>query len=390
MKSHMLFKPYLYTVSTAGIALALWQLATVPMDLSLQLLMFILFGMVAECFDHYYEDRHVSLTLGAANSFFMMMFFPFSAVALSGILSMLALAYMRKRKGLLKSILNEKTIYNIATCTIFNYATYLGIKALEIDLSKDILLVVLMVLFQNILNGIMMCTVQSLAANKSNFDKLFKNELMYYLYTLLFSLMLVYNYRYIGFWAVMGIYSIFLTVQGSMQLEVDNRIKGEKIYKDNLTGVYNKEYFIRTIEEKLKNRRKFSIIMLDMDGFKEINDKYGHLAGDKSLQEFVNKIRKMLRKEDLLYRYGGDEFAIIVADGDAAAVVERKLYMGRFMIHLKDSTVDIRFSTGIYNCTGSEVSYEAIFEKVDAAMYEAKQKGGHQSAYAAVDECKLS
>lgn len=389
MKSHILFKPYLYTVSAAGIALAVWQLSTVPMNLSLQLFIFMVFGIVAECFEHYYEDRHTALTLGAANSFFMLMFFPFSAVALSCILSVLALTYMRKKRGLLERILNEKTIYNMATYVIFNYTTYLVIKWLDINIQEDAILLGVLVLFQNTLNGIMVCTVQSLAMNKSMFGNLFKDTLMYYIYMLILSLMLVYNYYYIGFWTVAGIYSIFLAVQSSVQLEVDNKIKGEKIFRDSLTGVYNREFFIRTIEAKLKAKRKFTILMLDVDEFKEINDKYGHLAGDRALQEFVNKIKKMLRKEDFLYRYGGDEFAIIVSDGDAAAAVEKKLYARKIVIHHKEAVIEIRFSTGIYNCTGREPTYETIFEKVDAAMYEAKQKGGNQTVYAAAEELKL-
>jgi two-component system cell cycle response regulator len=175
-----------------------------------------------------------------------------------------------------------------------------------------------------------------------------------------------------------------------MQLSVDNKIKGEKIFVDSQTGVYNREFFIRTIEAKLRDKKKFSIILLDMDEFKKINDKYGHLVGDKALQEFVKMIKGMLRKEDCLYRYGGDEFAVIVSDNIAAVAVENKLYARKTVIYHKGAAIDIKFSTGIYNCTGNEYSYENIFEKVDAALYEAKQKGGNQTVYASSEELILS
>jgi diguanylate cyclase (GGDEF)-like protein len=198
--------------------------------------------------------------------------------------------------------------------------------------------------------------------------------------------MLVYNYYYIGIWAVVGVYSIFMTVQKSMQLEVDNKIKGEKIFIDSLTGIYNREFFIKSIEAKLRDKKRFSIIFMDMDNFKSVNDDLGHLAGDKALQEFATDIKKLLRKEDFLYRYGGDEFAIIVYDNNAANAVVSKLYTKKIEISHKDVSIDIKFSTGIYNCTGLEASYEEILGKVDAAMYEAKQKGGNQIVYVESDK----
>lgn len=386
MKSHILFKPYLYATSVVGIAIAVWQLATVPMNMNIQLMIFIIFNISAECYEHHYEDRYTTLTLGAANSFFMMMFFPFSAVTLSCTLSLLAMAYVRKRKGLMERVINEKTIFNLAAFVIFNYVTYLGIKWSGVSIPSDALMIGVLVLFQNILNGLMVCTVQSLAMNKPMFNTLFKDKFMYYAYTLLLSLMLVYNYYYIGIWAVVGVYLIFITVQKSMQLEVDNKIKGEKIFIDNLTGIYNREFFIKSIEEKLRGKKQFSIIFLDMDNFKRINDDFGHLVGDKALQEFVTKTKGILRKEDYLYRYGGDEFAIVVADNNAAKVVGSKLYAAKIEINHKEVIIDIKFSTGIYNCTGLETSYEEIVGKVDAAMYEAKQKGGNQIVFVDTDK----
>ena len=383
MKSHILFKPYIYTTSIVGIAIAVWQLATVPMNMNIHLMIFILLNTAAEFYHFYDEERRISLSLGAANGFFLMMFFPFSAVIIFCILAVLAQVYMGKKKGLIQRTINKKTIFNIAAYVIFDYLTYLGIKCFKIYIPTDILMIGVLVLFQNVLNGVMMCTAQSLAVNKSAFNTLFKDMFMYYLYTLILSLMLVYNYYYIGIWAVFGVYSIFIAVQKSMQLEVDNKIKEEKIYRDNLTGVYNREFFIKTIEAKLRDKKPFSIIFLDMDEFKSVNDIYGHLVGDKALQEFVINIKGMLRKQDFLYRYGGDEFVLVVSDKDEAMDVGRKLYAKEIAIQHNDVTIDLKFSTGIYNCTGLEASYVDIIGTVDAAMYESKQKGGNQIVYVA-------
>lgn len=384
-KSHILFKPFLYATSAAGIAIAIWQLATVPMNMDIQLMIFIIFSTAAEFYHFYYEESSTSLSLGAANCFFLMMFFPFSAVVLFCILSIMAQAYMRKKKGYAERLIDRKVVFNLATYVIFNYATYLGIKWFGIYIPDDAVMLGVLVLFQNILNGVILCTVQTLAVNKSAFDTLFKGMHMYYLYTLILSLMLVYNYYYIGIWAVAGVYSIFIAVQNSTQLKVDNKIKEEKIYKDNLTGVYNREFFIKTIAAKLRRKEQFSIIFLDMDDFKKVNDRYGHLVGDMALQEFVAIIKGVLREGDFLYRYGGDEFVLLVPDNDAAKAVGRKLYDKKITIDHKEAAIDIKFSTGVYNCTGLETSYQDIIRRVDAAMYESKQKGGNQIVYVNVE-----
>jgi diguanylate cyclase (GGDEF)-like protein len=384
MKSHVLFKPYIYTISVVGISIAVWQLATVPLNMSLQLLMLLLFCTAAECYHYYYEERHTSLSLGAASSFFLMMFFPFSAVVLFCILSIFVQAFKRKKMGLMERLINKKTVFNVAAYVIFNYVTYLGIKWLDISIPRDALLMGALVIFQNVLNGVLVCMAQSLAANKSNFDTLFKDMSAFYLYLLIFSLMLVYNYNYIGIWAVVGLYSIFIAVQNSTQLKIDIKIKDEKINRDNLTGVYNREFFIKTVEAKLKSKKQFSIIFLDLDNFKSVNDIHGHLVGDMALQELVSNIKGILKDKDLLYRYGGDEFVIVLPDRKEAEAVGSRLYSNEIAIQYGKEPISIKFSTGIYNCTGRETSYADIIRRVDAAMYESKQKGGNQIVY--VDE----
>lgn len=384
MKSHILFKPYIYTVSALGISIAVWQLSTVPMNMNIQLLMLILFCTAAECYHYYYLDRHTSLSLGAASDFFLLMFFPFSSVVLFCMLSIIVQAYRMKRNGLAERLINEKIIFNFAAYIIFNYIIYLCIKWLNISIPSDALIIGALVIFQNVLNGALVCAAQSLAANKSMFDTLFKDMFLFYFYTLIFSLMLVYNYYYIGIWAVAGLYSIFIAVQNNTLLKIDNKIKEEKIYRDNLTGVYNREYFIKTVEAKLRSKKQFSIIFLDLDNFKSVNDMHGHLVGDMALQELVANIRGILKDKDFLYRYGGDEFVIVLPDKKEAEDVGNKLYSKKIEIQHDKEPISIKFSTGIYNCTGQETSYMDIIRRVDAAMYESKQKGGNQIVF--VDE----
>lgn len=97
----------------------------------------------------------------------------------------------------------------------------------------------------------------------------------------------------------------------------ENELK-KLVIKDSLTGAHNKHYFYKKIESKIVEyltfRIKFSILFLDLDGFKEVNDNYGHLIGDEILRTFVLKIGEVIRPNDIIGRLGGDEFCILFSE----------------------------------------------------------------------------
>src|SRR5690606_27641477 len=90
---------------------------------------------------------------------------------------------------------------------------------------------------------------------------------------------------------------------------------------DGLTQVFNKRYFVETLEREIgraqRYRRDLSLMMFDIDHFKNINDTYGHLAGDNILKQLAAIIKARIRREDILSRYGGEEFAIILPEIDS-------------------------------------------------------------------------
>lgn len=93
-------------------------------------------------------------------------------------------------------------------------------------------------------------------------------------------------------------------------------------YRDPLTGVFNRRYAYKVFEKKLqqagKQNEKVGIISIDIDYFKEMNDTYGHDYGDYILKEFCRLVEEMIRKEDILVRWGGDEFLLLLAGRDKA------------------------------------------------------------------------
>jgi len=157
--------------------------------------------------------------------------------------------------------------------------------------------------------------------------------------------------------------------------------------RDELTGAYNRRYLKERMDEEFyrvkRTGRPFSIVVLDIDLFKNINDIYGHYAGDSVLVEFVRFLQSRLRKSDLVARLGGDEFLVLLPDttsGRAYFLVERlrqALEEIRFH-HNKDGIAaenPVTISAGIACCPEHGDSAEILFTLADRALYDAKKSG---------------
>jgi len=156
---------------------------------------------------------------------------------------------------------------------------------------------------------------------------------------------------------------------------------------DELTGLFNHRYFHQRIEEEIARCSRFgeifSLIFMDMDLFKNYNDVYGHQAGDEVLKQFGRIINGAIRKVDIGFRYGGDEFAIILPGSslDDASRVASRIRKGL------EAQTDMKgipqtCSTGIASWPTDGVMREEIIQSADAALYHAKQTGGNQECLA--------
>ncbi|MBC8198464.1 MAG: diguanylate cyclase [Desulfobacteraceae bacterium] len=154
---------------------------------------------------------------------------------------------------------------------------------------------------------------------------------------------------------------------------------------DELTGLYNRRFFNRVLKREIEHARRydqlFSLLMLDIDNFKEYNDIHGHQAGDKALNEFAQILKQNARLIDHTIRYGGEEFAIILPRADikqARLCAERHLravethtFSGQERLPLGNFTVTIGVATYPINAQdGLE-----LIQKADEALYIGKQKG---------------
>ena len=169
-----------------------------------------------------------------------------------------------------------------------------------------------------------------------------------------------------------------------MHKERADREAYELATTDSLTGVYNRRTFQELAEPHLSRSRRarlpVSLLMLDLDHFKRINDSYGHLAGDDVLKAFSTLVRNLLRKEDLLARYGGEEFVVLLPGAPqtaATALAERiREEVAGQQLDANGHLVKATVSIGVSSEAGDRLpSLEAMLGRADEALYKAKHDG---------------
>jgi diguanylate cyclase (GGDEF)-like protein len=154
---------------------------------------------------------------------------------------------------------------------------------------------------------------------------------------------------------------------------------------DPLTGLYNRRYLEAFMDKQLaiaeRNKQPLSIIMLDVDNFKDFNDTYGHESGDSVLRGISSIIMKNIRSSDIGVRYGGEEFIIVLSNTDSMTAFEiaerirtviETNYIG--IASGKKKNITASFGIATYD-TGNAGSLDELIARADAAMYEAKREG---------------
>jgi diguanylate cyclase (GGDEF)-like protein len=167
----------------------------------------------------------------------------------------------------------------------------------------------------------------------------------------------------------------------------DRRIAEERIhqmaYYDNLTGLPNRSLFndrlTHAIAHAERGKRMLAVLFMDLDRFKNVNDTLGHLAGDRLLQEFANRLQKNVRKEDTVSRLGGDEFTVLLTHigqaEDVDGVVKKILADIRAPLTIAGNELYITTSIGVALYPHDGVDAASLLKNADAAMYNAKEQG---------------
>ncbi len=170
--------------------------------------------------------------------------------------------------------------------------------------------------------------------------------------------------------------------------DVKDRFEEDVLHRDELTGVLRRDAFIRQVEHLLLQRKPFSLVMVDLDNFKGINDSYGHGVGDEVLKYTADTFRAALRGDDIICRMGGDEFSLVlngVGEPERAReIMERiagQLSAARI---LPDETRRICLSAGIKICRPEDniPSFQELYAEADAALYRTKYQGKNGISFA--------
>ncbi len=154
----------------------------------------------------------------------------------------------------------------------------------------------------------------------------------------------------------------------------------ERALHDGLTGLPNRAHFLERAQQAINRRdpRPLVVCFLDLDDFKMVNDTYGHGAGDELLREMSERLAECLRPEDVVARFGGDEFAILFEDttlDEALSAVERIQTVTSRPVELAGASIAAHFSIGVASSSGGQLTTDQILAEADVAMYAAKRSG---------------
>jgi diguanylate cyclase (GGDEF)-like protein len=179
------------------------------------------------------------------------------------------------------------------------------------------------------------------------------------------------------------------------QLKDAQEILESQACTDFLTGIYNRRQLLFRCEEEISRCKRMkesgtpmsslACVMIDIDHFKHVNDTYGHAAGDEVIRELANRLKQATRPYDIVGRYGGEEFLVVICQSDdefIRTVSERLWSIARSTpILYGDKSIDITISLGVAKFGVTDESHDAVIIRADHALYQAKNEGRDRICY---------
>lgn len=177
------------------------------------------------------------------------------------------------------------------------------------------------------------------------------------------------------------VWGIIEDISELKQLEEELRLQA---MRDHLTGAYNRRFFMETLNQAIKQAKRtkkdLAVIIFDIDHFKEVNDEFGHSKGDEILVEITKTVQKSIRDSDVLCRWGGEEFMILLPD---TCLTNGVLVAEKLRTRINQAALNlprqISCSFGVTDLKADDA--ETIINRVDFLMYKAKQNGRNCVAY---------
>ncbi|NCP62786.1 MAG: EAL domain-containing protein [Alphaproteobacteria bacterium] len=180
--------------------------------------------------------------------------------------------------------------------------------------------------------------------------------------------------------------------------EIQNKLTHNALH-DTLTGLPNRSLFNERLNQaflrfKRNKQDRFAVLFVDLDHFKDINDTYGHGAGDKILVEVTNVLKRCTREVDTVARIGGDEFVILLeetgTEAEAQVYIDRLYEEAKFPVSIVGSNIQVSLSIGSAFVHHSHTTHESVLKEADVALYQAKEKGRGCSVFYRRDMGEIS
>lgn len=372
---------YFTVIISIGILIIYFLLFINKYNFMMKTILFIVAIVICDFYE-YYNDNKFSFSLNAANTVFLIIFFGPSIAMIALLIAITISSINRQRKKVVKSKAFIKYLFNISQISICIFITSSFVQFLKVDPHNKTGLykIILTIVLYNALNLIFITCALSFPSRKFCFTKITQKGFLFMFYLLLSSVCLIFQYADRGIIGAILMYLMFLPIQKISQLYVQIQDQKTELITDTLTKTYNYKYLEQVLHNKVRKKELFSLIFIDIDEFKKINDTYGHTAGNYLLQRFVDMIKPKMERQAILCRYGGDEFCIITSNRQSAEKTAHNILASNneYFVKYYEDNIRIPLSIGIYNHLSVGKSALDIIEEADMAMYKAKKMGGNR------------
>lgn len=353
---HKFYKPYLLATVIFAVFLSILMLVSNNIEVGFLSVFIAIYGAVLEvlmlrCSQHSGASLRATVTIFAA-----FLFNPATCVFI------VTLSFVTETAAD-KILNNENAIYS-ASKVLFNWAMRIIcilIVSAAINVfhgQNELLPIVLASVLHNIINALMLMLIIYFYTNNKDEARVHSiHSLTSCIYiSVIVNILLYYGYRAYGINAVLVIFLFLLPFQNSIMEKAMRREIETSVLVDSLTNVYNKASLTKVIMDYVQNRIPFTLVFIDFDNFKKINDTYGHDVGDKILKHFAVTLKGKLRKYDKLYRFGGDEFCLVIdKEYDVKVVIDRTNSLkGTFVFEEGNLKIPYSFSIGRYKYNGEQ------------------------------------
>jgi len=174
-------------------------------------------------------------------------------------------------------------------------------------------------------------------------------------------------------------------IQTLKQLEKKNEELLELSVTDPLTGLYNRRFVLEQLRNEIwrkkRHKKKLAVLLLDIDNFKSVNDNYGHTIGDLVLKEVAVRIKELVRKTDIVSRYGGEEFLIVLTEIDTPKLIQLSDRIRSAIEAVKFDIESLKITVSGGLCLIGEHCVDDAIAEADEKLYEAKNGGKNVIVY---------